>query len=206
MTQKMKIGIIGTGNISPVYIKNTKTFAALDLVACSDIIPERALDKAKRYGVPRPCPVQELLDDPEIRLVINLTPPAEHHKVAMQVLEAKKSLYGEKPMAITREAARLMLRTAQENGLRIGNSPDTFLGAGFQTCRKLIDEGAIGAPLGATAFMASHGPEDWHPDPEFVYEKGGGPLLDMGPYYLTWLVGLLGPVAPRQRPDQDHFP
>ena len=191
----MKIGIIGTGNISPTYIKNSKIFKILELVACSDIIPEKAVNVARTYGVPRACPVQELLDDPEIKIVLNLTPPAAHSEVAMQVLGAKKSLYGEKPMAITRPAAQEMMRVAKEDGLWIGNSPDTFLGSGFQTCRKLIDEGVIGDPLGATAFMASHGPEDWHPDPEFVYEPGGGPMLDMGPYYLTWLVGLLGPVG-----------
>jgi predicted dehydrogenase len=194
MMQKLKIGIIGTGNISPIYIKNTKTFQVLDLTACSDIINEKAVNVARIHGVPRACTVQELLDDPEIKIVLNLTPPAEHSKVAMQVLTANKSLYGEKPMAITREAAMQMRTVAEASGLRIGNSPDTFLGAGFQTCRKLIDEGVIGTPLGATAFMLSHGPEDWHPDPEFVYEMGGGPMLDMGPYYLTWLVGLLGPV------------
>jgi len=194
MTQKMKIGIIGTGNISGIYIKMSRTFEILDLVACADIDMGRAQAKATETNIPRVCTVKELLDDPEIELVINLTPPFAHYEVAMAVLQAGKSVYNEKPLAIQRAEAQRMLQLAADKGLRIGCAPDTFLGAGIQTCRKLIDEGAIGKPVAANAFMLCHGHESWHPDPEFYYMVGGGPLYDMGPYYLTALINLIGPV------------
>jgi predicted dehydrogenase len=138
--------------------------------------------------------VRELLEDPEIRIVVNLTIPKAHAEVGQAALEAGKSVYNEKPLAVTREDGRKMLDTAHSRGLRIGGAPDTFLGAGIQTCRKLIDDGWIGAPVAATAFMTCHGHEGWHPDPDFYYQPGGGPMFDMGPYYLTALVVLMGPV------------
>ncbi len=192
---RTRIGIIGTGNISPVYMSVCKSMAGLDLVACAGLNLEKARRVAEQYGIARACRVEDLLADADIQIVVNLTPPAVHAGVALAALSAGKSVYNEKPLALRREDARKMLEMADSRNLRIGCAPDTFLGAGLQTCRKLIDEGAIGFPVAATAFMLCHGHEGWHPDPEFYYQVGGGPMFDMGPYYLTALVSLLGPVA-----------
>jgi predicted dehydrogenase len=190
----VKVGVIGCGNISPIYLKSGKRFDILDIVACADLIMERAESRAAEFDVPRACSVEDLLADPEIQIVINLTTPGAHAEVAFAVLEAGKSVYNEKPLAVTREDGRRILDIAEEKGLLVGGAPDTFLGGGIQTCRKLIDDGWIGEPVAATAFMMGHGHESWHPDPEFYYQVGGGPMLDMGPYYLTVLVNLMGPV------------
>ena len=189
----MKVGIIGCGNISQIYLTAPKRNPALEIVACADVFLERAEAKAREHGI-RALTVEGLLADPEIGLVINLTIPAAHAAVALQALEAVKHVYTEKPLATTREDAHKILDLAAQKGLRVGCAPDTFLGAGLQTCRKLIDEGVIGQPVAATAFMLGHGPEGWHPDPEFFYQPGAGPMFDMGPYYLTALIHLLGPV------------
>lgn len=191
---RVKIGIIGCGNISGTYITADKRFEILDIVALSDIIPERARKRASEHGKARAVTNEQLLADPEIEIVLDLTPPAVHHEIDMDALSAGKHAYTEKPLGVDREEGRSQVRLAEEKGLRLGAAPDTVLGAGIQTCRKLIDGGAIGAPIGAGAWMMGHGCEDWHPDPEFFYKRGGGPLLDMGPYYLTTLVTLLGPV------------
>ncbi|MGH2409442.1 MAG: Gfo/Idh/MocA family protein, partial [Chloroflexota bacterium] len=140
------------------------------------------------------CTVEELLADPTIELIVNLTIPRAHASVGQAVLGAGKSLYTEKPLALTREEGCALLEMARERGLRVGGAPDTFLGAALQTGRKLIDEGAIGEPVAVIAHMLCHGHESWHPDPAFYYQPGGGPLFDMGPYYLTALVSLLGPI------------
>ncbi|MCC6445385.1 MAG: Gfo/Idh/MocA family oxidoreductase, partial [Armatimonadetes bacterium] len=192
--RKTKVGIIGCGNISGVYMQAAKLFDILEVAACADILPERAQAEAKEHGIPKACTVDELLADPEIEIAVNLTIPKAHAEVGMAVLEAGKSLYNEKPLAVTREQAKTMLELAASGGLRIGCAPDTFLGGGIQTCRKLIDDGAIGEPVAATAFMMGYGLGIWHPLPEFIYKPGGGPMFDMGPYYLTALVNLLGPV------------
>ncbi len=189
-----KVGVIGCGNISGIYLKMAGAFPILEIKAVADLIPERSQGRAAEFGVPNVCTDEELLADPEISIVINLTTPDAHAEVAFMALEAGKSVYNEKPLAIRREDARRMLSMAAERGLRVGGAPDTFLGAGQQTCRRLIDQGAIGTPVAATAFMLCHGHESWHPDPEFYYQVGGGPLFDMGPYYLTALVNLLGPI------------
>lgn len=192
--QPVKVGVVGCGTISGIYLKNSKLFESFDVVACADILPERAAARAEEHGVPKSCPVEELLDDPTVELVLNLTIPAVHAEVSQAALAAGKSVYSEKPLAVTRADGRRLLDLAAERGLRIGCAPDTFLGGGLQTCRKLIDDGWIGEPIAATAFFASHGPEGWHPDPDFYYQPGAGPLFDMGPYYLTALIHLLGPV------------
>ena len=194
MGEQVKIGIIGCGNISPIYLQSGAKFEILDIVAVADKIWERAESRAAEYGVPRACTVKELLADPEIEIVVNITTPDAHAEVGLQVLEAGKSVYNEKPLAITREDGKRMVELAAAKGVRIGGAPDTFLGGGIQTCRKLIDDGWIGEPVAATAFMMGHGHESWHPDPEFYYKVGGGPMFDMGPYYLTALVNLVGPV------------
>jgi predicted dehydrogenase len=191
---KVKVGIIGCGNISHIYFKAGQKFDILDIVACADLDVERAKAKAEEFGVPKAYTVDELLADPEIQIVINLTIPAAHADIHLRALEAGKHTYGEKPLAVSLEDGQKILALAKEKGLLVGSAPDTFLGAGIQTCRKLIDEGWIGKPIAATAFMMSGGPESWHPNPEFFYQEGGGPMFDMGPYYLTALVNLIGPV------------
>jgi predicted dehydrogenase len=193
--EKVKVGIIGCGNISWIYLKNlTELFEITEVSACADLIPERASEMAKKYNIPKACSVEELLADPEIKIVVNLTIPASHAEVSLAAIRAGKSVYVEKPLAVTREDGKKVLDLAREKGVLVGGAPDTFLGGGLQTCRKLIDDGWIGRPVAATAFMVCHGHEGWHPDPEFYYKTGGGPMFDMGPYYLTALVSLLGPI------------
>lgn len=187
------VGIIGCGNISSIYLQSDPKFQILDVVACADLILERAQSRAAEYNI-EAYAVEELLNYRDIEIVVNLTIPAAHGQVARAALEAGKHVYSEKPLALDRSEGRSVLDLAQKQGLRVGNAPDTFLGAGIQTCRKLIDDGWIGDPLGATAFMMSPGHERWHPDPDFYYQPGGGPMFDMGPYYLTALVFLMGPV------------
>lgn len=190
----VKIGIVGCGNISGIYFQAGKTFQILDIAACADIDLGRAKAKAEEHGVPKACSVQELLDDPKIEIVVNLTIPNAHFEVCKLALQAGKHTYVEKPLSITRAQGQELLDMAASKNLRIGAAPDTFLGAGIQTCRKLIDDGWIGEPVGATAVMLCHGHESWHPDPDFYYKVGGGPMFDMGPYYLTALVTLIGPI------------
>jgi predicted dehydrogenase len=192
--EKTKIGVIGCGAISGIYLKRLKEFEITEVVACADLDPAKAQARATEFGVPRVCTVKKLLADPEIGIVVNLTVPKAHGKVALAALKAGKSVYNEKPLAVTRRDAQKMLALAAEKGLRVGGAPDTFLGGGHQACRKAIDDGLIGKPVAAAAFMLCHGHESWHPSPEFYYEVGGGPMFDMGPYYLTALVNLLGPV------------
>lgn len=192
--KKVKIGIIGCGNISDIYFQGGKTFEILETIACADLLRERAEAKASQWNIPKVCTPQELLADEEIQIVVNLTIPQAHYEVAIAALEAGKCVQNEKPLAISREEGKRLVETARLKKLRLGCAPDTFLGGGLQTCRKLIDDGWIGNPIAASAFMTCHGHESWHPDPEFYYKVGGGPLFDMGPYYLTALIHLMGPV------------
>lgn len=190
----VKVGIIGCGNISAIYFQNLNAFGCVQVAACADLDLARAQARAEEFSVPKGCSVQELLADPEIELVINLTIPGAHGQVCLDILESGKHVYVEKPLAVTREEGQAILAKAKEKGLLVGSAPDTFLGGGIQTCIKLIEDGWIGTPVAATAFMMSRGHEHWHPDPEFYYAKGGGPMFDMGPYYLTALVAMLGPI------------
>lgn len=194
MAQQIKVGVIGCGNISGAYFNTNQNFGFFDIVACADLDIERARAKAAEYNIPKACTPEELLNDPEIGFVISLTIPQAHGPVMLQGVQAGKSVYTEKPFTVTREEALKVLSLAKEKGLRVGSAPDTFLGGAHQTCRKLIDDGAIGEPMAATAFMLCHGHESWHPAPEFYYKAGGGPMFDMGPYYLTALVNMLGPI------------
>lgn len=188
------IGVIGCGDISGIYLTNlTKRFHNTRVIACAGRTPERTVRTAETYGITA-CSVEDLLRNPEIEVVLNLTTPDAHYSISDAILSAGKHLYTEKPLAITREEGKKLLAKAKDKNLLIGSAPDTFLGAGLQTCRKLIDEGLIGEPVSAVAFMMNHGPESWHPNPEFYYQIGGGPMFDMGPYYLTALVHLIGPV------------
>ncbi len=189
-----RIGLIGCGNISAIYLKNLTASSDVRVVACADIDVERARARAQEFGVPKACTVEELLADPEIDIVVNLTIPASHAEISRRALEAGKHVYLEKPLAVELQDGRDVVALAESKGLRIACAPETFLGGGIQTCRKLIDEGAIGRPIAATGFMMGSGPEAWHPDPIFFYQKGGGPLFDMGPYYLTAFIFLLGGI------------
>jgi predicted dehydrogenase len=188
-----KIGIIGCGTISGIYLKSPSVFPILELVACADLDMARAQAKAEEYHIDA-LSVADLLAHPEIEIVVNLTIPAAHAEVAQAAIAHGKSVYSEKPLALNTTDGKAILDQASEAGVRVGCAPDTFLGGGLQTCRKLIDDGWIGTPVAASAFMMSHGHEHWHPSPEFYYQRGGGPMFDMGPYYLTALVSLLGPV------------
>jgi predicted dehydrogenase len=192
--EKLKIGIIGCGNISSIYMENCPEFEHLELVGCADLDVLRAKAQAEKFSIPKACSVEELLADPEIKLIINLTIPKAHAAVTIQALEAGKHVYSEKPLAVTCEEGRQILEKAINYNLLVGCAPDTFLGVGIQTAIHLIERGEIGDPVGASAFMINRGHEHWHPDPAFYYDFGGGPMFDMGPYYLTALVSLLGPI------------
>ncbi len=194
MDAPVGVGLVGCGYISGIYLENIARFAPLRVVACADADPERARDRAAEFDVPKAVAVDALLADPEVELVLNLTTPDAHAPVALAAIAARKSVYNEKPLAVALDDGRRLVAAAAAAGVRVGAAPDTFLGGGLQTCRELIDDGAIGRPVAATAFMLNHGHEGWHPNPDFYYQPGGGPLFDMGPYYLTALVALLGPV------------
>lgn len=192
---QVDLGIIGCGAISDVYFEAANRFDALRIAGCADIDAERAEEKASKHGVPAAYDVDGLLAEPGIDVAVVLTPPAHHGEVALQALEAGKHVYTEKPLAPSRAEGEAILEKAAVENLLVGAAPDTFLGTGLQTCRDVIDEGRIGDPLGAVAFWASHGHESWHPSPRGFYQEGGGPMFDMGPYYVTALVSLLGPAT-----------
>ena len=192
--QTLNVGIIGTGNIAPAYIHGCAPFDVIKIVACADILVDRAEAFATEHGIAAHC-VDDLLAREDIDIVVNLTIPATHAEISLSIIEAGKHAYSEKPLAINREDGESVIQAAAAAGLRMGCAPDTFLGGGLQAARKAIDDGVIGKPVAATAFFMAHGPESWHPNPGIFYQKGAGPLFDMGPYYLTALVNLMGPVA-----------
>lgn len=205
MENKMGVGIIGCGNISEIYCKNLQSFATLNLVACADVDEPRAVARAAQFNIAART-VKDLLASDDIELVVNLTVPDAHAQVSRAILKAGKHVYSEKPLATTRKDGAKILKRAHKRKLRVGGAPDTFLGGGWQTIRKLIDDGAIGTPVAATAFMMGHGPEKWHPNPDFFYQPGAGPLFDMAPYYLTALINLLGPVSNVAAINRASFP
>jgi len=195
--RRVKVGIVGCGNISGIYLTNlTGVFAdTVDLVAVCDLIAARADTAKAQYGVKKAYYTDEdIMADPEIEFILNLTTPDQHKLVNMMALNAGKHAYCEKPLAVNRADGEAQVRLAKEKGLFLGGAPDTFLGGGIQTCRKLIDDGWIGEPVAVDATMLCRGHESWHPDPEFYYKSGAGPMFDMGPYYLTALINLMGPV------------
>jgi predicted dehydrogenase len=194
MPKKQRIGVIGCGKISALYMATAKEFPILEIAACADLNPAAAQKLAAEFKIPRILSPQDLLADPAIDIVLNLTVPKAHAEVSLAALSAGKHVYTEKPLGITRQQGAAILEAAQKNKKLICGAPDTFLGSGQQTARRAIDAGLIGRPLAFTAFMMCPGHESWHPSPEFYYEQGGGPMLDMGPYYLTSLLNLLGPV------------
>jgi len=191
--EKVGIGVIGCGTISGAYLTAARSFPILEIRALADQNPAAAEARAAEFGH-RATSVEELLADPAVEIVLNLTIPQAHVEVGIRALEAGKNMHTEKPIGITFAEARPMMELAERRGLRVGCAPDTFLGGAHQTCRKLVDEGAIGRPVAGTAFFMCPGHERWHPNPAFYYARGGGPMLDMGPYYITDLVNLLGPV------------
>lgn len=194
--QQVVAAVIGCGNISGVYLKNmTSVFGVLRVKGVCDLIAERAQNAAAQYGIAVIyADEDEVLRDDDVQIVINLTQPAEHARLNKKILEAGKHLYTEKPLAIGREEGAKLKALAHRKGLLAAGAPDTFLGGGLQTARRAVEEGRIGKPLSAVAFMACHGHESWHPDPEYYYQPGAGPMMDMGPYYLTALLQLMGPM------------
>ena len=190
-SQIKKVGIIGAGTISAAYLKSR--FPQFEIRSCADAISENAESRAREYGL-RYEKVDSILSDPDLEIILNLTIPQSHVTVSLAAIEAGKHVYSEKPLALSREEAKPLIEAAAAKGLRIGCAPDTFLGGANQTARKLMDDGAIGRPIAGSAVFMSSGPESWHPGPEFLYRKGAGPVYDMGPYYVTALVNLLGPV------------
>ncbi|HEY8576684.1 MAG TPA: Gfo/Idh/MocA family oxidoreductase [Devosia sp.] len=199
-TQRLGVGIIGTGNISSAYLRamlgrdGLPGFPVLDVKALADMRPEAAEARAAEFGL-RATSIDNMLADPEIALVVNLTIPRAHVEVGLRALAAGKHVYSEKPLGINFAEGRKLLDAARAAGLRIGSAPDTFLGGSHQEARRVVDSGQLGQIVGGTAFFQCPGHESWHPDPAFYYDIGGGPVLDMGPYYITDLVNLLGPVA-----------
>ena len=189
-----RVGVVGCGNISSIYLKNLTAFPQTEVAAVCDLNEEKATSIAAEYKIAQVLPMDQLLADPSIDAVVNLTIPDVHFEVAMKVVASGKHVYSEKPLTLTRAESVTLLKAAADKGVLVGCAPDTVLGAGIQTARQVIDSGSIGTPLHAQAWMMGAGVEKWHPNPEFYYRPGGGPLFDMGPYYLTALVTLLGPV------------
>lgn len=194
MSKRVKVGVIGTGAISGAYFDNGANLPIIEFAAVADLDRPKAEAQAEKYGIPRVLSVDELLADPEIEVVLNLTVPQAHVPVARAAIQAGKHVYSEKPFGLDPAEGQALLDEAAAAGLQLGCAPDTFMGTGQQTARATLEAGTIGQPVAFTAFMMGRGPEPWHPNPMFYYAPGGGPMFDMGPYYLTALLNLLGPV------------
>jgi predicted dehydrogenase len=195
MTGPVGVGIVGAGVISQTYLENLTSFPDVKVVAIGDMIPERAKAKAEEHGVPSWGTLEDVLSNPDVELVVNLTIPESHIAVSSQAVAAGKHVWTEKPLGLDREGARQLLKDADAAGVRVGSAPDTILGPGFQSAKRAIAEGVIGTPLFVQTAFQTQGPDLWHPEPAFLFAKGAGPLLDMGPYYFSALVSLLGPIA-----------
>lgn len=193
-TGSVGVGIIGAGVISKEYLDNLTSFPDIKVVAIGDLFEEAAAARAAEYGVPVHGGVDAVLGNPDVEIVINLTIPAAHVEVATRAVNAGKHVWSEKPFSLDRESGLGLLKTADAAGMRLGCAPDTFLGAGLQTARRMIERGDIGVPLTALTLMQSPGPESWHPNPAFLFQDGAGPLFDIGPYYLTTLVQTFGSI------------
>ncbi len=192
--RRIGVGIIGCGNISSQYLKAMRDFPVLEIIAIADMKPEVAEKKAAEFGLVA-VTVEALLADPKVGIIVNLTIPRAHVEVGLRAIAAGKHVYSEKPLGINFAEGKRLADAAAAKGVRVGAAPDTFLGGSHQQARALLDSGAAGRVIGGTAIFACPGHERWHPDPAFYYDIGGGPVLDMGPYYITDLVNLLGPVA-----------
>lgn len=194
MIHPIRIGVVGCGNISDIYIQNLQALPGIEVAACSARTLAHAEKTAQKYHIAKAVDTDTLIADPDIDVVLNITTPKSHYDICRRALEAGKHVYAEKPLSIELEEGEALVALAKEKNLRLGCAPDTFLGGGLQTCRKLIDDGVIGHPIAATAFLGWHGPEGEHPNPAFLYQYGAGPIFDYGPYYLTALVQMLGPA------------
>jgi predicted dehydrogenase len=190
----MRVGIIGCGNISDIYVRNAKLFKDIEIIACSDILPAATERLARKYSL-REMKVEALLAADDIEIILNLTLPAGHAEVSRTAIAAGKHVYSEKPLATALRDAVALVEEAETKGLRLGCAPDTILGAGLQTAKALIDEGRVGQIITGLAAVMTKGMEHWHPNPAVFYQKGAGPVLDLGPYYVSALTALLGPVA-----------
>ena len=205
--KKANVAVVGCGNISSIYLENlTGRFRNVEVYAVSDLVADKAKAQAEKYGVKRIMSFDEILIDPNVDIVLNITTLQTHYSLCKAALLAGKHVYVEKPLSLKFSEGAELVALAKEKGLLIGCAPDTFLGAGIQTCRQIIDLGIIGQVTGCTAFMTCHGHESWHPDPEFYYKFGGGPMLDMGPYYITALVNLMGGVSEVSGVAKKSFP
>ena len=189
----IRVGIIGCGNISAAYMDLSRLFRNIEVLACADVDRRAAKARAKEFGL-RAESVESLLAAEDIDMIVNLTIPAAHYDVSRRIVEAGKHVYSEKPFVLSVKEGKDLLRRAARKGVRVGSAPDTFLGGAHQQARHLIDSGAIGKITGGTAHVMSHGMEDWHPNPDFFFKPGAGPVLDIGPYYITNLIQLIGPV------------
>jgi predicted dehydrogenase len=194
MTGPAGIALVGCGTISDEYLRNLTSFGDVRVLFCADLDLDRAKAQAARYRIPASGPAEEALARPDVELVVNLTIPAAHAEITSAALAAGKHVWTEKPFALDTATGRRLLEQASRAGLRIGCAPDTMLGAGLQTTRRLIESGAIGVPQTALALLQGPGPDAWHPDPAFLFRRGGGPVFDMGPYYLSALATILGPA------------
>lgn len=194
MGSSVNVGIIGCGNISATYMRMGQFFRDYKVVACADLNIEAAQARAEEFNL-RALTIDALLADPEVEIIVNLTVPNAHFEVAQAILNAGKHVYSEKPFVLTAEEGNKLAALATAKGLRIGSAPDTFLGASHQKAREMIDSGEIGRVTSGTIHVMSGGMEHWHPNPDFFFEPGAGPVLDLGPYYITNLVQLIGPVA-----------
>jgi len=192
--RELGVGIVGCGVISTVYMQNMPMFRGIALRACADLRPEVAAAQAAKFGI-EAVSIDALMRRDDIDIVVNLTVPNAHFEVSHAALTAGKHVFGEKPLTVSVKDGRRLVAEAETRGLAIGCAPDTYLGAGGRLARRFVDEGRVGEILAGSAFLMSHGMEHWHPDPEFFYKPGGGPILDIGPYYIGALVNLLGPVA-----------
>jgi predicted dehydrogenase len=188
------IGVVGCGTVFGRYVGGMARFPELRVAGCADLLPERALAAAEEHAVAAYSSVQDLIASSDVDVVVNLTPPSAHAAVTAAALDAGKHVYVEKPMAATLADALRLAERARDAGLLLGSAPDTFLGGANQTARRAIDDGLIGAPIGVAAFVTASKPETWHPDPTFLFQPGAGPALDLGPYYITSIVNLLGPI------------
>ncbi|MGR9185895.1 Gfo/Idh/MocA family protein (plasmid) [Rhizobium leguminosarum] len=190
---KLRIGVVGCGNISLAYMRNAPLFRDVEIVACADLNADAAKRRAAEFDL-RAADVDSLIDDKNIDLILNLTIPAAHFDVSMRALSAGKHVFTEKPLGVTAAEGRRLVDAAAGKGLMLGSAPDTFLGAAGRHARRQMEGGAIGKLVTGTAFMMGRGMEHWHPDPSFYYQAGAGPVMDMGPYYLTMMVNLMGPI------------
>ncbi|MCT8999774.1 Gfo/Idh/MocA family protein [Chelativorans intermedius] len=193
MSDKLGVGVIGCGNISAAYMRLAPLFRGIEMRACADALPQAAKARAEEFGL-RQETVEGLLEADDIDIVVNLTIPAAHYEVSRKAIEAGKHVYSEKPFVLSVEEGKALAALAQEKGVRVGSAPDTFLGGAHQLARHLIDNGAIGKVVSGTCHVMSHGMEHWHPNPDFFFKPGAGPVLDVGPYYVTNLIQLIGPV------------